>query len=44
MKKIRDGCAEGTQAYHAIRENLRHELRHPGHALDLETKDLIGHK
>ena len=44
MKKIRDGCAEGTQAYHAIRENLRHELRHPGHALDLKTKDLIGHK
>ena len=22
---------------------LRHQLRHPGHALDLKTKDLIGH-
>ena len=44
MKKIRDACAEGTQAYHAIREKLRHELRRPGHALELKTKDLIGHK
>ena len=43
MKKFRDGSAEGTHAYHAIREKLRHELRHPGRALDLKTKDLIGH-
>ena len=28
--------------YHAIKEKLRHELRHPGRALDLKTKDLIG--
>ena len=27
MKKLRDGWAEGTHAYHAIREKLRHELR-----------------
>ena len=26
-------------AYHAIREKLHHELRHPGCALDLKTKD-----
>ena len=43
MKKFQDGWAEGTHVYHAIREKLRHELRHPGHALDLKTKDLIGH-
>ena len=43
MKKFRDGWAEGTHAYHAIREKLRHELRHPERALDLKTKDLIGH-
>ena len=30
-------------AYYTIREKLRHELRHPGRALDLKTKDLIGH-
>ena len=29
--------------YHAIRETLCHQLRHPGRALDLKTKDLIGH-
>ena len=39
MKKIRDGQAEETYAYHAIRE----KLRHPGRALDLKIKDLIGH-
>ena len=43
MKKFRDGRAEETHAYHAIREKLRHELRHPGRALDLKIKDLIGH-
>ena len=43
MKKFRDGWAEGTHAYHAIREKLRHELRPPGHALVLKTNDLIGH-
>ena len=39
MKKFRDGLAEETHAYHAIRE----KLRHPGRALDLKAKDLIGH-
>ena len=39
----RNDGAERTHAYHAIREKLRHELRHPGRALDLKTKDLIGH-
>ena len=34
---------EETHVYHAIREKLRHQLRHPGRALDLKTKDLIGH-
>ena len=29
-------------AYHAIREKLRHKSHHPGHMLDLKTKDLIG--
>ena len=33
MKKFGDGLAEETQAYHAIRETLRHQLRHPGCAL-----------
>ena len=42
MKKFRDGYAEETHAYHAIREKLRHQLRHPGRALDLKAKDLIG--
>ena len=41
MKRFRDGQAEETHAYHVIRENLRHQLRHPGRALDL--KDLIGY-
>ena len=43
MKKFRDGQAEETHAYHAIRKKLRHSLRHPGRALDLKAKDLIGH-
>ena len=43
MKKFRDVEAEETHAYHAIREKLRHQLRHPARALDLKTKDLIGH-
>ena len=40
MKNFRNGK---THLYHAIREKLRHQLRHPGRALDLKTKDLIGH-
>ena len=43
MKKFRDGKAEETHAYHAIRETSRHQLRHPGRALDLKAKDFIGH-
>ena len=43
MKKFRDGLAEETHAYHTIREKLRHQLRHPGRALDLKAKYLIGH-
>ena len=43
MKKFRNGKTEETHVYHAIREKLRHQLRHPGRALDLKTKDLIGH-
>ena len=43
MKKFRDGLAQETHVYHAIRENLRHPLRYPGRALGLKTKDLIGH-
>ena len=39
VKKSRDGLAEETHAYHAIRERLRH----PGRALDLKAKNLIGH-
>ena len=42
MKKFRDGSA-GEMHYHVIREKLRHQLRHPGRALDLKAKDLIGH-
>ena len=42
MKKFGDGVAEETQAYHVIRETLRHQLRHPGRALHLKVKDLIG--
>ena len=43
MKKFRNGKTKETHVYHAIREKLRHQLRHPGRALDLKTKDLIGH-
>jgi len=43
MKKFRNGKTEQTHACHAIREKLRHQLRHPGCAFDLKTKDLIGH-
>ena len=43
MKKFRNGKTEETHVYHTIREILRHQLRHPGRALDLKTKDLIGH-
>ena len=32
---------EQTERTH-IREKLCHQLRHPGCALDLKTKDLIG--
>ena len=39
MKKFRNGKTEETHVYHPIRE----KLRHPGRALDLKTKDLIGH-
>ena len=39
MKKFR----EETHEYHVTREKLRHELRHPGRALHLKAKDLIGH-
>ena len=42
MKKFRDGLAEETHAYHAIREKLRHKLRDPGRALDCKAKDLFG--
>ena len=42
-KKFRNGETEETHVYHAIREKLRQQLRHPGRALDLKTKDLIGH-
>ena len=43
MKKFRNGKTEETHVYHAISEKLRQQLRHPGRALDLKTKDLIGH-
>ena len=43
MKKIRAGKTEEMHVYHSIREKLRHQLRHPGRALDLKIKDLIGH-
>ena len=43
MKTIRDGKAEETHGYLAIKERLHHQLlRHPGHLLDLKAKDLIG--
>ena len=41
MKKFPNGKTEETHVYHAIREKLRHQLRHLGRALDLKTKDLI---
>ena len=40
---FRDDLAEETHAYHAIREKLGYQLRHPGRGLDLKAKDLIGH-
>ena len=43
MTKFRNGKTEEKHVYRAIREKLRHQLRHPGRALDLKTKDLIGH-
>ena len=43
MKKIQNGKTEETHVYHAIRGKLRHQLRHPGRAIDLKTKYLIGH-
>ena len=43
MKKFRNGKTEEMHVYQAIREKLRHRLRHPGRALDLKTKDFIGH-
>ena len=43
MKKLRNGKTEETYMYHTIREKLSPQLRHPGRALDLKTKDLIGH-
>ena len=39
---MRDGSAEETRAYHAIREKLHHKLHHPGHPLDFKAKELIG--
>ena len=38
----KDGEAEELYAYHTIREKLCHKFYHPGHMLDLKTKDLIG--
>ena len=43
MKKFRNGKTEETHVYHAIREKLRHHLRHSGRALYLKTRDVIGH-
>ena len=43
MKKFRNDKTEETHVYRAIREKLCHQLRHPGRALDLKTKGLIGH-
>ena len=44
MKKLRDACEqkERTRITQSGKK-FRHELRHPGRALDLKTKDLIGH-
>ena len=43
IKKFRDGWAEETHTYHAIRGKLCHQLRHKGRTLDLKRKDLLGH-
>ena len=43
MKKFGVGLAQETHMHHAIREKLRHQLCHPGRALDFKAKDLIGH-
>ena len=43
MKKFRNGKTEEMHAYNAIREKLRHQFCNPRRALDLKTKDLIGH-
>ena len=42
-EKFRNGKTKETHVCHAIREKLGHQLRHPGRALVLKTKDLIGH-
>ena len=42
-EKFRDDSAEERHGYHATREKLRYQLRHPGRGLDLKAKDLIGH-
>ena len=43
MKKFRNGTTGEKHVYHATRGKLRHQLPYPGRALDLKTKDLIGH-
>ena len=40
MKNFKYGKAEEMNAYHAIREKLRHQMCHPGCTLDLKAKDL----
>ena len=42
MKKFRNGKTRNARVSHN-QGKLHHQLRHPGHALDLKTKDLIGH-
>ena len=42
MKKFRNGKTKNALVSR-IKGKLRHQLRHPGRALDLNTKDLIGH-
>ena len=37
FKQYRNACVSRNQ------EKLRHQLRHPGRALDLKSKDMIGH-
>ena len=41
IKKFRNGKTKETHVCHAIREKLRHQLRHPGRALGLKTKYLL---